>query len=126
MTERLDRIEALVGRNAEGIDTLLGAVSTIEVSNREQAARVDTLVAKIDESNRRFETLRLEAQNDRDEYRALFNDAIAEMRQQQSAWQSRFDAQQAVIERLLLAILDRDHAQERLLARITRLEQQAR
>lgn len=86
MTERLDRIEALLlttaerqnemnaslqqtqavlnqtaqqqARNTDEIDTLLGAVSTTEVGLR-------TLVEQIAESNQRFEILRQEAIADR-------------------------------------------------------------
>ena len=123
MSERLDRIEALVGRNAEGIETLLGAVSTYDVAARQVSSDVTALTQKVAESNQRFEVLRAEAKSDREEYRALFNDAIAEIRRQQIDWQARFDSQQAVIERLLLSLLDRADAQERLQARVTRLEQ---
>lgn len=129
MTERLDRIEATLERtaqqqerNASDIETLLGAVSTYDLEAQKLHADVAALVRKIDESNQRFETLRLEAQRDREEYRELFNDAIAQMDKQQKDWQGKFDNQQSVIERLLLSLLDRSDAQERLNARVARLE----
>ena len=122
MTERLDRIEASLDRaeqraakRDEDIDTLLGAIATTD-------AQVQKLRGESADAKQRFEMLRGEAQNDQDEYRALFNDAIAQMQQQQNDWQSRFDSQQAVIERLLLSLLNRADAQEQLQARVTRLE----
>ena len=54
----LDRTAQQQSRQTDEIDTLLGAVSTNEVGVR-------ALVAKIDESNTRFEILRQEAITDR-------------------------------------------------------------
>lgn len=54
----LDRTAQQQSRQADEIDTLLGAVSTNEVGVR-------ALVTKIDESNTRFEILRQEAIADR-------------------------------------------------------------
>ena len=54
----LDRTAQQQSRQTDEIDTLLGAVSTNEVGVR-------ALVAKIDESNTRFEILRQEAIADR-------------------------------------------------------------
>ena len=69
MTERLDRIEASLDRaeqraakRDEDIDTLLGAIAQTD-------RQIQDLSAKWDESNQRFETLRLEAQRDREENR---------------------------------------------------------
>ena len=130
MTERLDRIEALLegtgqklnqaaeqqNKNTEGIEDLLGAIAQTD-------RQVQDLRGESADAKQRFEVLRAEAQNDRNEYRALFNDAITEIKRQQTDWQTKFDSQQAVIERLLLSLLDRADAQERLQARVTRLEQ---
>ena len=112
MTERLDRIEALLlataerqnemnatlqqtqavlnqtaqqqAVNTDEIDTLLGAVSSNEVGIRD-------LVTRIDESNRRFDILRAEAIADRQQ---------AERKSE--AWQANFDAQMQVMRSQLL------------------------
>ncbi|MBE9063469.1 hypothetical protein [cf. Phormidesmis sp. LEGE 11477] len=87
MTERLDRIEALLEntqqqlnqtaekqtKNTEEIDLLLGAVATSE-------AKVDKLIIRAEAADQRFEVLRAEAATDRQEYRQSFNDAIEQMR----------------------------------------------
>lgn len=93
MTERLDRIEALLlataeqqnemnaslqqtqgilnqtaqqqAVNTDEIDTLLGAASTNEVGIRALTKNVNQLVVKIDENNQHFEILREEAIADR-------------------------------------------------------------
>lgn len=129
MTERLDRIEAILqstaeqqAKNTDEIDTLIGVAATNEASIQRLTDSVQELVSKVDESNKRFNVLRLEAAEDRQETRRLFNDAIAHVEQQQRQWQARFDSQQSVIERLLLSLLDRSDAQERLQARVTLLE----
>jgi len=141
MTDLLDKINATLDRvaiqqekNTQGIDTLLGAISTSDVAAREQAARVDRLIEKMDDSNRRFETLRLEAQADREEFRQSWNDAVtqmasdrAEYREQSEADRTetarRFDAQQETIQRLLLAIVDLSRDNNRLRDRVDNLEQ---
>ena len=141
MTDLLDKINATLDRvaiqqekNTQGIDTLLGAISTSDVAAREQAARVDRLIEKMDESNKRFETLRLEAQADREEFRQSWNDAVtqmasdrAEYREQAEADRTetarRFDAQQETIQRLLLAIVDLSRDNNRLRDRVDNLEQ---
>lgn len=99
MTERLDRIEALLERTgerqaqtSEDIETLLGAVSTNELAVRETIASVNRLVLKIDESNERFAVLRLEAQSDRAETRRLFNDAVAQMEADRVEYRQNFSA----------------------------------
>ena len=141
MTDLLDKINATLDRvaiqqekNTQGIDTLLGAISTSDVAAREQAARVDRLIEKMDESNKRFETLRLEAQADREEFRQSWNDAVtqmasdrAEYREQAEADRTetarRFDAQQETIQRLLLAIVDLSRDNNQLRDRVDNLEQ---
>lgn len=120
--QRLDRIEAQQEKNTADIGDLISLSRGVIESVATLAKKTDSLIVKINESNQRFETLRTEAQADRNEYRALFNDTIAQMEKQQRGWQTRFDSQQAVIERLLLSLLDRADAQERLQARVTLLE----
>ena len=133
MTERLDRIEALVERNATGIDDLLGAIAQTDRQVQETGEQVRALRGESADAKQRFEVLRAEAQRDREEYRALFNDAIAQIEQRQEEWSKRFDSQQrewsqkfdnqqATIERLLLALLDRKEVQDRLAAKVAQLE----
>lgn len=127
MTERLDRIEQTIERTTANVEDLLGAIA---VTDRQ----VRDLRGESGDAKQRFEVLRAEAKNDRDEYRALFNDAVAQIEKQQKGWQAkfdsqqkgwqdRFDSQQMTIEKLLLSLLDRKDTQERLQARVTRLEQ---
>jgi chromosome segregation ATPase len=97
MTERLDRIEAILERHTDEIDTLLGAVSTTEIAINNlvaEMAKTNTAIAEsnqrfdvlraeanaaIAESNQRFDVLRAEAIADRQETAQKFNDAIAQM-----------------------------------------------
>lgn len=143
MSETLDRIEALLEQSAQrqaetdaqqrqtsaDIETLMAACSTNLTACQEMRAagaaadaRIDQLTERAESNDRRFEMMLAESRADRDEYRALFNDAIAQMEKHQIGWQARFDSQQSVIERLLLSLLDRADAQERLQARVTLLE----
>ena len=130
MTERLDRIEALLERTAEQqarhgdeIDTLLGAIATTEADVQRTTASVNKLVAKIDESNQRFETLRDEARADRLETRALWNDAVAQMQINREESSRRFDAQQEIIQRLLTELVEMNRDNRRLRDRFDNLEQ---
>jgi predicted nucleic acid-binding Zn-ribbon protein len=97
MSERLDRIEAILERHTDEIDTLLGAVSTTEIAINNlvaEMAKTNTAIAEsnqrfdvlraeanaaIAESNQRFDVLRAEAIADRQETAQKFNDAIAQM-----------------------------------------------
>lgn len=122
MTDRLDRIEALLEstqqtlnrtaekqeKNTEEIDILLGAIATSE-------ARVDKLVARSEAADQRFEVLRAEAATDRQEFRQNFNDAIEQMRidREEARKQAdadrqkaneRHSAQMEVIQTLLLEL----------------------
>ncbi|MEL6856330.1 MAG: hypothetical protein AAFO83_14655, partial [Cyanobacteria bacterium J06607_13] len=72
---------------------------------------------------------RAEAQADRDETRRLFNDAVSQMeadRQQVEADRAeskrRFDAQQEVIQRLLIELMEMNRDNRRLSDRLDRLE----
>ena len=99
MTNRLDRIEALLEstqqtlnrttekqeKNTEEIDILLGAIATSE-------ARVDKLVARSEAADQRFEVLRAEAATDRQEFRQNFNDAIEQMRVDREEARKQADA----------------------------------
>ena len=87
MTDRLDRVEALLEstgqkldqaaakqeKTTEDIDILLGAIATSE-------AKVDKLITRAEAADQRFEVLRAEAATDRQEFRQNFNDAIEQMR----------------------------------------------
>lgn len=93
MSERLDRIEAILEataeqqqRNTEDIDTLLGAISTTDVEVR-------SLTQTVAASERRFENLRADAMADRQTFReqleadrqrsdGRFNEAMSEIRAQ--------------------------------------------
>ncbi|MGB3298664.1 MAG: hypothetical protein WBA76_10380 [Phormidesmis sp.] len=79
MTERLDRIEALLettgqqqAKQTEDIDTLLGAIAQTD-------RQVRDLRGESVDDKQRFEVLRAEAQNDRQETRQLWNDAVTQM-----------------------------------------------
>lgn len=76
MTERLDRIEAILettaqqqAKTSDEVDTLLGAVGTNEAAIRDLTANVNELVGESKDSQKRFEILRDEAQQDRAENR---------------------------------------------------------
>jgi DNA repair exonuclease SbcCD ATPase subunit len=143
--ERLDHIESVLAitavqqaQNTEGIDTLLGAVSTTEI----EMQRVFTEIA---ESNKRFENLRNEAIADRQEFRTQAEADRAEFRQQGEAfrealeadrlsfrealasdraeWQTSFNAQQEIIQRLLLEIRSTNGEVNQLGDRVDSLEQ---
>ena len=119
MTERLDRIESLLegttqkldraielqGKNAEGIDDLLGAVAATQ-------ADVHRLTVKSRDTDELFETLRAEAQADRQETRQLWNDAVSQM----EADRARAD------ERFKQADADRARADERFDRAIAQME----
>ena len=129
MSQRLDRIEALLERTAEQqarhgdeIDTLLGAIAQTDRQVRDTGNRVDALVVKIDESNQRFETLRDEARADRLETRALWNDAVIQMQNDREESSRRFDAQQEVIQRLLIELVEMNRDNRRLRDRVDELE----
>ncbi len=113
MTERLDRVEAILEssaqrqaatdatldrvseqqvKNTDDIEILLGAVSTNDVAVRQTTANVDRLIVKIDESNQRFDIQRGEAQADRQETRRLFNDAVTQMERDRAESRNRFEA----------------------------------
>jgi DNA repair exonuclease SbcCD ATPase subunit len=142
---RLDHIESVLAitavqqaQNTEGIDTLLGAVSTTEI----EMQRVFTEIA---ESNKRFENLRNEAIADRQEFRTQAEADRAEFRQQGEAfrealeadrlsfrealasdraeWQTSFNAQQEIIQRLLLEIRSTNGEVNQLGDRVDSLEQ---
>lgn len=99
MTDRLDRVEALLEstgqkldqaaakqeKTTEDIDILLGAIATSE-------AKVDKLITRAEAADQRFEVLRAEAATDRQEFRQNFNDAIEQMRIDREEAEKQADA----------------------------------
>ena len=125
MTERLDRIEAILETSArqqakqgEDIDTLLGAIATTE-------ALVNRVTVKAEGNELICDTLRAEARADRLETRQLWNDAVTQMETDRTKTQKRaetdrtensrrFDAQQEVIQRLLIELVEMNRDNRRL------------
>jgi chromosome segregation ATPase len=112
MTERLDRIEAILERTAtqqaqntatlngitdrqaqtaEDIDALLGAVSTNEAGISALTENVNKLSSDIAESHQRFDILRDEAIADRRENRELWNDAMSQADADRAEYREKFD-----------------------------------
>ncbi len=176
MTERLDRIEAILERsaqrqavtdatldrvnatldrvseqqakNTEGqaktqadIDTLLGAVSTTEVACRDlraagaaSDARINRLTDRAESNERLFETLLSEIRADRQETADKWNDAVTQMQADRDETRAqaeadraesarRFQAQQEVIQRLLVELVEMNRDNRRLRDRIDDLGQ---
>ncbi|MEL6260250.1 MAG: hypothetical protein AAFS06_06875 [Cyanobacteria bacterium J06631_12] len=151
MSERLDRIEAILERVAqqqekqsEEIDTLLGVVAANEREVREltdkskyneqlfEIIRAEAQADR-DETRRLFNDavsqmeanraeIRAEAQADRDETRRLFNDAVSQMEANRAEDRKRFDAQQEVIQRLLVELVEMNRDNRRLSDRVGRIE----
>lgn len=132
MVERLDRIKSLLEstgenlkqttakqvKNTEDIDTLLGAIALSE-------ARIEKLVGKAEDTDTLFNTLRAEAQADRQETRQLFNDAVAQIEidrrksdERFTEMLSRLDAGQENIQRLLVELLNTNRDVSRLRDRV--------
>lgn len=118
MTERLNRIEQAVERTASNVDDLLGAIARTD-------RQVRDLRRESADAKQRFEVLRPEAQNDREETRQLWNDAVVQMERnctearerfeaQLTESSRRFDAQQETIQRLLLAFINLNRGSNRL------------
>lgn len=147
MTDRLDRIEALLehseqraAKRDEDIDTLLGAIATTEASVQKTDASVRRLTVKVEGNELIADTLRAEARADRLETRQLWNDAVDQMQSDRSEAQKdraefraqadadraenakRFDAMQETIQRLLLAVVDLGRDNNRLRDRLDGLE----
>ena len=144
MTERLDRIEAILERTARqqerstnDIDTLLGAVGTTEVAVR-------SLQKTTKETEQLFNTIRAEANQDRAETRQLWSDAVTQMETGRAKTDERFskmidrmdnsderfnetltriDAQQEVIQRLLVELIQTNRDTSKLRDRVDNLEQ---
>jgi len=140
MTERLDRIEALLEsagqkldrtaanqeKNTEEIDVLLGVIAISE-------ARVDRLITRANATDQRFEVLRAEAVTDRQEFRQTFNDAIEQMRIDREETRKQADAdrqkaderhsaQMEVIQTLLLELTKTNGNVTKLRDRMDNLE----
>lgn len=106
MSERLDKIESILGKVAERqqetanqqakqseeIDTLLGAIATTEASIQKTDASVRRLTVKVEGNELIADTLRAEARADRLETRQLWNDAVSQMQTDRDAYRERFDA----------------------------------
>ena len=99
MSQRLDRIEALLERTAEQqvkhadeIDTLLGALATTEASVQKTDAMVRRLTVRTEGNELIADTLRAEARADRLETRQLWNDAVTQMQHDRDEWQLRIEA----------------------------------
>lgn len=121
-------------QNTEGIDTLLGAMSTTEIE-------MQRVFGEIAESNQRFEILRNEAiadrakaDADRERWQAAFEADRAEWQAALEAdraradadraeWKAGFDAQQEIIQRMLLEIRSSNGAINQLSDRIDDLGQ---
>jgi predicted RNase H-like nuclease (RuvC/YqgF family) len=113
MTERLDRIEALLertaeqqSRNTEDIDALVEAISTTDVEVRQ-------LTEAIAHNQKRFDTLRRESIADRTEFRSQAESDRAEFRRQieeeRRRSDLRFEAMQENIQRLFLEMTRTNH-----------------
>lgn len=147
MTERLDRIEALLentgqkldktaaqqARNSDDIETLLGAIATTEASIQKTDASVRRLSVKVEGVELICDTIRAEARADRLETRQLWNDAVTQMQSDRAEFKAqatldrqesnrRFDAQQEVIQRLLVELVEMNRDNRRLRDRVDRLE----
>ena len=123
MTERLDRIEASLERSEqravkrdEDIDTLLGAIATTD-------RQVSDLRGESANAKQRFEVLRAEAQNDREESRRRFDAVIAQANADREESRRRFDAQQENIQRLFVELINVSRDNSRLRDRVDNLEQ---
>ena len=119
--------------NTDEIDTLLGAVAATE-------ALVNRVTVKVEGNEKLFETLRAEAQADRQETRNLWNDAVTQMetdrteakeraeanrteaRAERAEHAKRFDAQQEVIQRLLIELVEMNRDNRRLRDRVDRTD----
>jgi len=130
MTDRLDRIEALLENTAERqakhtdeIDTLLAACSTNEAAIRNLTVNVSELRGESADTQKRFEILRDEAKTDRLETREMWNDAVAQMKTDREESSRRFDAQQEIIQRLLIELVEMNRDNRRLRDRFDTLEQ---
>ena len=73
MTERIDRIEQAVERTASNVDDLLGAIATTQADVLRVNGNVDKLTRKASDTDKLFETLRAEAQNNKEESRRNTN-----------------------------------------------------
>ena len=127
MTERLDRIEQAVERTASNVDDLLGAIA-------QTGKQVRELREESANDKQRFEVLRAEAKNHREETRRLWNNSVVKIEcdhtktrerfeAQLTESSRRFDAQQETIQRLLLAVVDLSRDNNRLRDRVDGLEQ---
>lgn len=150
MTDRLDRIEAILestatqqAKTADEVDTLLGAAATNEAAIQQLTTNVDRLSRSTEQTEQLFNIVRGEAAEDRAETRRLWNDAVTQMERdriearaereatakrfdaQLADSRQRFDAQQEVIQRLLVELVEMNRDNRRLRDRVDSLEQGA-
>lgn len=148
MTERLDRIEAILSdtatqqaKTSADIETLLGACSTnltacqeLRAAGAASDARIDRLDERAESNERRFEIFLSEARADREETRRLWNDAVTQMEADRAAAKAQadadrsetrqnFSAQMEVIQRLLVELVEMNRDNRRLRDRLDDLEQ---
>ena len=132
MTERLDRIEAAVERNAASISTLMGAfesnsdrMSQILVILQQDISdrREERIVMrqsitenrqKVSENESRFETLLAAARADRIEWQRQIAAQTERMERQQAEWQRQLAAQNRVIQEMLSRLMNHDERIDRL------------
>lgn len=135
MTDRLDRVEAVCDRNAEAIEALIDAVQTvsqrtvaitemmqsIEAHRQEVTERLSRAIA---DGESRFETMLAESRADREVTNQLsraiadgesrFETMLAEARADRIEWRRHTEAQNQVIQGLLVQIATTNGRIERL------------
>ena len=134
-------------KNTAEIETLLGAISTNEIAIRALTTNiaritdnVERVTATVEGNELLIDTVRAEARADRQETRQLWNDAVTQMKQDRAEAKAereanakrfdaqivgnrqRFDAQQEVIQRLLVELVEMNRDNRRLRDRVDGLE----
>lgn len=148
MTERLDRIAALLEQSAQqhaeargDIQGLLESTSEnkeacreLRTAGEQTDARINRLTDRAESNERLFQTLLSEAQADRQETRQLWNDAVTQMNTDRAEAKAQadadraenrqsFSAQMEVIQRLLVELVEMNRDNRRLRDRVDNLEQ---
>lgn len=139
--QRQAETDAQQAKTSADIETLLGACSTnltacqeLRASGAAADARLDRLTERAESNERRFETLLSEMQADRQETARLWSDAVEQMNTDRATAAAQadadraetrryFDAQQEVIQRLLVELVEMNRDNRRLRDRIDGLEQ---
>jgi cell division septum initiation protein DivIVA len=149
MTERLDRIEQgladlnsamnmmltefirpLVQQsqvNQQALAGLIEMTATAEVERGEQNQRIEILlndaIADRQRSDQRFEQMTTQADADRTENARRFDEITAQADASRAEWRANFNAQQEVIQTLLLEIRSSNGEISQLSNRVNNLEQ---